>query len=192
MGDDCSTGVAFTRDPANGENVFYGEYLINAQGEDVVAGIRTPKAIAELKKEMPKAHKELLAVRKKLEKHFRDMQDFEFTVESNKLYMLQTRNGKRTGLAAVRIAYELVQEKLINTKIALKKIPADSISSLLVAIFDQAAINKAKALTAGLPAGPGAATGKICFTAQTAEDVANKGGTPSFAALKPLQKTFVG
>ena len=176
MGDSCATGVAFTRDPANGEKVFYGEYLINAQGEDVVAGIRTPKPIAQLKDEMPLAHADLEAVRKKLEKHFKDMQDFEFTVENGKLYMLQTRNGKRTGLAAVRIAYELVKEKLIDQKTALKKIPADSISSLLVAVFDPAAVKKAKVLATGLPAGPGAAAGKICFTAPEAEAVAAKGG----------------
>ena len=176
MGDTCATGVAFTRDPANGEKIFYGEYLINAQGEDVVAGIRTPKPIAELKEEMPKAHADLEAVRKKLEKHFKDMQDFEFTVEDGKLYMLQTRNGKRTGLAAVRIAVELVKEKLIDQKTALKKIPADSISSLLVAVFDSTAVNNAKVLTNGLPAGPGAASGEICFTANEAEAVAAKGG----------------
>ena len=139
MGEDCATGVAFTRDPANGEKVFYGEYLINAQGEDVVAGIRTPNPIAQLKEEMPNAHKDLEAVRVKLEKHFKDMQDFEFTVQNNKLYMLQTRNGKRTGLAAVRIAVELNKERLIDQQTALMKIPADSISSLLVAVFDPAA-----------------------------------------------------
>ncbi|MFP4351209.1 MAG: pyruvate, phosphate dikinase [Puniceicoccaceae bacterium] len=175
-GDNSATGVAFTRDPANGEKVFYGEYLINAQGEDVVAGIRTPKPIARLKEEMPKAHAELEQVRARLEKHFKDMQDFEFTVEDGKLYMLQTRNGKRTGLAAVRIAVELVKERLINRKTALLKIPADSISSLLVAVFDEKAIKKAQLLATGLPAGPGAATGKICFTANRAEEVAKAGG----------------
>ncbi len=176
MGEDCATGVAFTRDPANGEKVFYGEYLINAQGEDVVAGIRTPKPIAQLKDEMPKAYDELESVRAKLERHFKDMQDFEFTVENRKLYMLQTRNGKRTGLAAVRIAVEMNKEKLIDQKTALKKIPADSISSLLVAVFDPAAVKKASVLTTGLPAGPGAAAGKICFSAEKAEAVANAGG----------------
>lgn len=176
MGDDCATGVAFTRDPANGEKVFYGEYLINAQGEDVVAGIRTPKPIAQLKKEMPKAHADLETVRAKLEQHFKDMQDFEFTVQSGKLYMLQTRNGKRTGLAAVRIAVELNKEKLIDQKTALKKIPSDSISSLLVPVFDPVAEKKAKVLATGLPAGPGAASGKICFTADKAEAIANAGG----------------
>ena len=169
MGDDCATGVAFTRDPANGEKVFYGEYLINAQGEDVVAGVRTPKPIAQLADEMPHAHKELEAVRKKLERHFRDMQDFEFTVESNNLYMLQTRNGKRTGLAAVRIAVEMNKEKLMTEKVALSKIPAESIDSLLVPIFDPKAEAAAKAISAGLPAGPGAASGHIVFSASMAE-----------------------
>ncbi|NDV60914.1 pyruvate, phosphate dikinase [Puniceicoccales bacterium CK1056] len=169
MGDDCATGVAFTRDPANGEKVFYGEYLINAQGEDVVAGVRTPKPIAQLADEMPHAHKELEVVRKKLEKHFRDMQDFEFTVESNTLYMLQTRNGKRTGLAAVRIAVEMNKERLMTEKVALSKIPAESIDSLLVPIFDPKAEAASKAIAAGLPAGPGAASGHIVFSASTAE-----------------------
>ena len=176
MGNDCATGVAFTRDPANGEKVFYGEYLINAQGEDVVAGIRTPKPIAQLATEMPKAHKELEQVRKRLESHFKDMQDFEFTIENKKLYMLQTRNGKRTGLAAVRIAVELVKEHKLSQKAALKKIPADSIASLLVAIFDEKARKQAKFLASGLPAGPGAASGKICFTADKAEAAVHAGG----------------
>ena len=135
-GDTSATGVAFTRDPANGENRFYGEYLINAQGEDVVAGVRTPHKISQLAEEMPKAYKELLSIRAKLEKHFRDMQDFEFTIEENKLYMLQTRNGKRTGLSAVRIAVEMTKEGFMNEKTAVLKIPADSISSLLVPVFD--------------------------------------------------------
>ena len=128
MGESSATGVAFTRDPASGEKVFYGEYLINAQGEDVVAGVRTPKPVAMLAKEMPAAHKELLKVRELLESHFRDMQDLEFTVEDNRLFILQTRNGKRTGLAAVRIAVEMVKEKLISREDAIRRIPADSLS----------------------------------------------------------------
>lgn len=152
-GETSATGVAFTRDPANGENEFYGEYLINAQGEDVVAGVRTPHKISYLSKEMPKAFKELLAIRKKLEHHFKDMQDFEFTIEENKLYMLQTRNGKRTGLAAVRIAVEMNKEKFMDEKTAVLKIPADSISSLLVPVFDPAAVKKAKVIAKGLAAG---------------------------------------
>jgi len=169
MGEDCATGVAFTRDPANGEKVFYGEYLINAQGEDVVAGVRTPKPILELSEEMPKAFKELEKVRRKLERHFRDMQDFEFTIENDKLYMLQTRNGKRTGLAAVRIAVEMNLEKLMPEKKALLKIPAESIDSLLVPVFDPKAEAAAKVIASGLPAGPGAASGHIVFSAKAAE-----------------------
>ncbi len=175
MGETSATGVAFTRDPANGEKVFYGEYLINAQGEDVVAGVRTPKPIAELKKEMPHAYDELEEVRGRLEAHFKDMQDFEFTVEDNTLYMLQTRNGKRTGLAAVRIAAEMVKEKLIDEKTAVQRIPPDSISSLLVPVFDTTKLKKVKLLTTGLPAGPGAATGLIVFSASAAERLVQDG-----------------
>lgn len=175
MGDTSSSGVAFTRDPANGEKVFYGEYLINAQGEDVVAGVRTGQPIANLKNDQPKVFAELVQVCKKLENHFRDMQDFEFTVEDNKLYMLQTRNGKRTGLAAVRIATEMVKEKLIDEKTAVKRIPADSISSLLVPIFDEAELKKVKPLTVGLPAGPGAASGRIVFSSAGAEREVSQG-----------------
>lgn len=174
-GDTSATGVAFTRDPANGENVFYGEYLINAQGEDVVAGVRDALPIAMLQKDMPKAFKELVAIRSKLEKHFRDMQDFEFTIEDNKLFMLQTRNGKRTGMAAVRIAVEMNKQKFMDEKTALKKIPADSISSLLVPVFDAVAAKKAKLLAKGLNAGPGAATGRVVFTASKAELENSKG-----------------
>lgn len=175
MGDDSATGVAFTRDPANGEKIFYGEYLINAQGEDVVAGVRTPKPIAELAEEMPKAYHELDAIRKTLEKHFKDMQDFEFTIESNHLYMLQTRNGKRTGLAAVRIAVEMVNEGLIDQKTAVLRIPADSISSLLVPVFDVHGRKKAQLIGHGLPAGPGAASGQVVFSASMAEQLEQKG-----------------
>ena len=117
-----ATGVCFTRDPATGENVFYGEFLVNAQGEDVVAGIRTPQKIEELGKVLPKAYKELLEIRKKLEKHYKDMQDIEFTIENGKLYMLQSRNGKRTGFAGVRIAVEMVDEKLITKEEALRRV----------------------------------------------------------------------
>lgn len=174
-GQTSATGVAFTRDPANGANEFYGEYLINAQGEDVVAGVRTPNKISDLAKEMPKAYKQLLEIRKKLEKHFRDMQDFEFTIEENKLFMLQTRNGKRTGLSAVRIAVEMNKERFMNEKTALLKIPADSVSSLLVPVFDSSAVKKAKVLTKGLPAGPGAASGMVVFAASQAELLNSQG-----------------
>ena len=174
-GDDSATGVAFTRDPANGEKVFYGEYLMNAQGEDVVAGHRTPNAISQLAEEMPKSFKDLEKVRSKLEKHFKDMQDFEFTIEKNKLFILQTRNGKRTGLAAVRIAVEMQKERLMNVETALLKIPAESIDSLLVPVFDPKALKAATVITTGLPAGPGGATGRIAFTAAQAEIETRKG-----------------
>lgn len=174
-GDNSATGVAFTRDPANGEKSFYGEYLINAQGEDVVAGLRTPKPIAAMKKEMPASFAALEKVRTKLERHFKDMQDFEFTIEDGRLFMLQTRNGKRTGLAAIRIAVEMVKEKLMDQRTALLKIPAESVDTLLVPIFDARAQKEAKMIGKGLPAGPGAATGRIAFTAAAAEVETRKG-----------------
>lgn len=174
-GDTSATGVAFTRDPANGEKVFYGEYLINAQGEDVVAGVRTPHPIAHMKKSMPKSFKDLEKVRNKLEGHFKDMQDFEFTIENGRLFILQTRNGKRTGLAAVRIAVEMQKERLMSQETALLKIPAESIDSLLVPVFDPKALKAATVIAKGLPAGPGAATGRIAFTAAAAEAETRKG-----------------
>ncbi len=174
-GETSATGVAFTRDPASGEKVFYGEYLINAQGEDVVAGVRTPKPVAQLAKEMPAAHKELLKVRELLEKHFRDMQDLEFTVEENKLYILQTRNGKRTGLAAVRIAVEMVSERLITREEAIKRVPADSLAHVLAPIFDRQSVRGATKIATGLAAGPGAASGRVVFNAKDAVDLAHKG-----------------
>ncbi|MDZ4743079.1 MAG: pyruvate, phosphate dikinase [Verrucomicrobiota bacterium] len=174
-GNDSGSGVAFTRDPANGEKVFYGEFLINAQGEDVVAGVRTPEPVKKLNDIMPKSYAELEKVRKTLEAHFRDMQDFEFTIEEGKLFMLQTRNGKRTGLAALRIAAEMVKEKLITTEEAVRRIPADSLSQVLAPIFDAEAVTKAELLSKGLPAGPGAASGKIYFNAERAVEAAERG-----------------
>ncbi len=174
-GEDCASGVAFTRDPANGEKAFYGEYLVNAQGEDVVAGVRTPHAIADMKRDLPHSYHDLEKVRSKLERHFKDMQDFEFTIENGHLYILQTRNGKRTGLSAVRIAVEMQRERLINQQTALLKIPAESIDSLLVPVFDPKALKTAKLVGKGLPAGPGAATGRIAFSAATAELKSRKG-----------------
>ncbi|MDR0418151.1 MAG: pyruvate, phosphate dikinase [Puniceicoccales bacterium] len=175
MGDNCATGVAFTRNPANGMHEFYGEYLINAQGEDVVAGIRTPRPISALKNDMPKVFEQLISVCKTLEDHFCDMQDLEFTIEQDKLYMLQTRNGKRTGLAAVRIAVEMVDEGRISKEEAVRRIPADSISSLLVPVFDEAEKKNLKKLAIGLPAGPGAACGKVYFSAKKAEEIHAQG-----------------
>ena len=174
-GASSGSGVAFTRDPATGENVFWGEFMMNAQGEDVVAGVRTPDPVVKLKKVLPSAHKELLRICKVLEKHFRDVQDFEFTIEEEKVYMLQTRNGKRTGLAAVRIACEMVKERLITWKDAVKRIPADDLDQLLAPVFDQAAMKKVKTIAKGLPAGPGAATGKVYFNADRAEAAKAKG-----------------
>ena len=181
LGDDCATGVALTRDGALGVPGYCGDYLINAQGEDVVAGIRTPEKIEEtLAKVMPDAHKQLNEIGKTLEKHYKDVQDIEFTVQKGKVWMLQTRNAKRTGFAAVRIAVDMVEEGLIDEKTALspKRIPADDLNQLLQPIFDAAGKKKALAagqgLTKGINAGPGAATGKIVFHADDAERMYNE------------------
>ena len=174
-GERSGSGVAFTRDPASGEKVFYGEFLMNAQGEDVVAGVRTPDPVAKLEKVMPHAYHELEEVRKALESHFKDMQDFEFTIQDGKLFMLQTRNGKRTGLAAVRIACEMVKEKLIDWQTAVMRVPAEQLEQVLAPIFDRAAVRSAKVIARGLPAGPGAASGKIYFNADRAVEAASKG-----------------
>jgi pyruvate,orthophosphate dikinase len=174
-GDKSGSGVAFTRDPATGEKVFYGEFLINAQGEDVVAGVRTPKPIAELIKVMPEAAKELARVRQTLESHFRDVQDFEFTIEDGKVFMLQTRNGKRTGLAAVRFAVEMEKEGLISWQEAVQRVPAEQLDQVLAPVFDRDAIKSAECIAKGLPAGPGAATGKVYFNADRAVEAAHRG-----------------
>ncbi|XHR31317.1 MAG: pyruvate, phosphate dikinase [Chthoniobacteraceae bacterium] len=174
-GDESGSGVAFTRDPATGEKVFYGEFLINAQGEDVVAGVRTPEPVRELKKQMPKAFAELDRIRKVLETHFKDVQDFEFTIQAGTVFMLQTRNGKRTGIAAVRFAVEMEKEGLIDWKTAVGRVPADQLDQVLAPIFDRGAIKAAKAIGTGLPAGPGAATGIIYFNADRAVAAAAKG-----------------
>jgi pyruvate,orthophosphate dikinase len=167
MGDDCATGVAFTRNPSTGENKFYGEFLINAQGEDVVAGIRTPIPCEDMKKILPKSYRELMVIKDLLEKRYRDVQDFEFTIERTKLYMLQTRNGKRTAAAAVRIAVEMVKQKLIDQKTAVLRVDPASLDQLLHPTFDPKAHRDV--LARGLPASPGAAVGKIAFTAEEAE-----------------------
>jgi pyruvate,orthophosphate dikinase len=182
MGDDSGTGVAFTRDPATGDKVFYGEYLINAQGEDVVAGIRTPKKIAELHKDMPAVYKQLDDIRGTLEKHYRDVQDIEFTIQKGKLWMLQTRNGKRTGFAAVRFAVDMVQEGLIKNEEALStsRIPPDDLNQLLQPLFDpdakRQAVKEGRLLAKGINAGPGAASGRIKFHAEDAEAWVHKHG----------------
>jgi pyruvate,orthophosphate dikinase len=174
-GEDSGSGVAFTRNPANGANEFYGEFLINAQGEDVVAGVRTPEPVSKLKAQMPKSYAELMAVRKTLESHFKDVQDIEFTVQSGKLFMLQTRNGKRTAAAGLKFAMDMVKEKLITPETAVLRNPADQLDQLLAPIFDLAEVKKAKVIATGLPAGPGAATGKIYFNADRAVQAADKG-----------------
>ncbi len=173
LGDDSGTGVAFTRDPATGENVFYGEFLVNAQGEDVVAGIRTPQPILEMKKVFPKMHAELVEVRQKLEKHYRDMQDFEFTIEQGKLYMLQTRNGKRTAKAAVKIAVDMEKEGLISRDTAILQVDPNALNQLLHKAFDPK--HKYNAVTRGLAASPGAAVGKVVFNAERAKELADEG-----------------
>jgi pyruvate, orthophosphate dikinase len=178
LGNTSGTGVAFTRNPSTGEKRFYGEYLINAQGEDVVAGIRTPEPIERLERESPAAWKQLISIQKKLEGHFRDMQDIEFTVEDGRLFMLQCRAGKRTGPAAVRIAADLVKERLIEPNEALLRIDPESLNQLLAPVFDGAALAAARSaghlLTRGLNAGPGAATGRIAFNASRAESMAKE------------------
>jgi len=173
MGDDSGTGVAFTRNPATGENLLFGDYLANAQGEDVVAGIRTPKHIDELKEDMPAIYNQFVEVAQKLEKHYRDMQDLEFTVERGKLWMLQTRNGKRTGPAGVRIAVEMVKEGLIDERTALMRIPAGDLDQLLHKMVDPKA--KLNVVTKGINASPGAASGKVVFTPKEAELAKEKG-----------------
>lgn len=185
MGDDCATGVAFTRDPSTGENYFYGEYLVNAQGEDVVAGIRTPQSLTiagrekegsdlpSMEETMPEVFQQLVDVRNKLEKHYKDMQDIEFTVQQGKLYMLQTRNGKRTAAAALKIAVDMVEEKLISQDDALLRIDANSLDQLLHPTLDPNA--ERFVIGKGLPASPGAASGQLVFSADEAEHMANNG-----------------
>src|SRR5262245_27013679 len=174
-GEQSGSGVAFTRDPATGEKVFYGEFLMNAQGEDVVAGVRTPDPVAQLKQKQSASYHELERIRKVLESHFKDMQDFEFTIQEGKVFMLQTRNGKRTGVAAVRIACEMVKEKLIDWETAVTRVPADQLDQVLAPIFDRTALKGAQAIATGLPAGPGAASGKIYFNAERAVEASSKG-----------------
>jgi pyruvate,orthophosphate dikinase len=174
-GETSGSGVAFTRNPANGTNEFYGEFLINAQGEDVVAGVRTPEPVLKLKDQMPKSYAELLKVRAILEKHFKDVQDIEFTIQEGKLFMLQTRNGKRTAMAALKFSIDMVKEKLIDWKTAIMRNPADQLEQLLAPVFDLAEVKKAKVIATGLPAGPGAATGKIYFNADRAVAAEQRG-----------------
>ncbi|MGY8769195.1 MAG: pyruvate, phosphate dikinase [Pirellulales bacterium] len=170
MGVDSGTGVAFTRNPSTGQNKFYGEFLINAQGEDVVAGIRTPQPVSEMSKWKKAVYKQLLSIKDILEAHYKDVQDIEFTIENSVLFMLQTRAGKRTGAAAVKIACDMVKEGLIDKKTALLRIPANDLTQLLLPSFDAAGKKTAKVLTRGLPASPGASVGALAFTADEAVD----------------------
>jgi pyruvate,orthophosphate dikinase len=174
-GDRSGSGVAFTRNPANGVKEFYGEFLINAQGEDVVAGVRTPEPVLQLKNHLPDAFTELDNIRKTLETHFKDVQDFEFTIQDGKVFMLQTRNGKRTAFAALKFSIDMVKEKLIDWQTAIKRNPADQLDQLLAPIFDAKAEKAAKVIAKGLPAGPGAGSGKLYLNADRAAAAAEKG-----------------
>ena len=175
MGDTSGTGVAFTRNAATGEKMIFGEYLINAQGEDVVAGVRTPKPIATLEQDMPEVYVQFMEIANKLEQHYKDMQDMEFTIEKGKLYFLQTRNGKRTANAALKIAVDMVDEGLLTTDEALLRVEPKQLDQLLHPAFDQKALKAAKALGKGLPASPGAGAGKVYFTAEEAKAAADAG-----------------
>ena len=175
MGDTSATGVGFTRDPGSGEKVFYGEFLINAQGEDVVAGIRTPEPISDLEQVLPEAYAQLRQITTDLEKHYKDMQDFEFTIQDKKLYMLQTRNGKRTGPAAVRIAVDMVEEGMITKKDAILRVAPSQLDQLLHPVFDPKTIKELVKVTTGISASPGAAVGRVAFSAEDAVELAASG-----------------
>ncbi len=175
MGDTSCTGVGFTRDPGSGEKTFYGEFLVNAQGEDVVAGIRTPQAISELKDWNADVYNQLFEITQRLEQHYKDMQDFEFTVQDGTLYMLQTRNGKRTGPAAVRVAVEMFEEGLIDEKTAVQRVAPSQLDQLLHPVFDPVSVKKLTKLATGIDASPGASVGRLAFTAEAAVEMAPKG-----------------
>ncbi|MBV9441485.1 MAG: pyruvate, phosphate dikinase, partial [Acidobacteriaceae bacterium] len=175
MGDNSGTGVGFTRNPSTGEHTFYGEFLVNAQGEDVVAGIRTPQPIEELKNVMPEAYNQLREITSNLENHYRDVQDFEFTIEQGKLYMLQTRNGKRTGPAAVRVAVDMVEEGLISKPEAVQRVAPNQLDQLLHPVLDPAMRKGLQKIATGLPASPGAAVGRAAFSSEDAVELAKKG-----------------
>ena len=188
MGDTSGTGVAFTRNPSTGEKGIYGEYLINAQGEDVVAGVRTPQPIAKLAEDLPECYKEFIEIAQRLENHYRDMQDMEFTIQEGKLYFLQTRSGKRTAPAAIKIACDLVDEGMISSEEAVLRIDAKSLDQLLHPMFDQDALAQGKIIGEALPASPGAAAGKVYFTAEDAKK-AGKGGKGERVILVRLETT---
>ena len=192
MGDTSGTGVAFTRNPATGEKLIFGEYLINAQGEDVVAGIRTPNPIATLEKDMPEAYKQFMDIAQTLEKHYRDMQDMEFTIEDKKLFFLQTRNGKRTAAAALKIAVDMVDEKMITEKEAVARVEPKQLDALLHPVFDAGSLKASKVLTTGLPASPGAAAGKVYFTAEEAKAAKEAGNRVVLARLETSPEDIEG
>ena len=192
MGNDSATGVAFSRNPATGENVMYGEYLVNAQGEDVVAGIRTPQPMAQMQQEMPQSYGEFAAFANQLEQHYKDVQDMEFTVERGKLWLLQTRNGKRTGMAAVKIAVDLVNEGVIDKATALTRVKPDALNQFLFPIVDTKAAAKAGVLAKGLAAGPGAASGKIVLDPDQAAERAEKGETVILIRTETAPEDFHG
>ncbi|MCI9243597.1 MAG: pyruvate, phosphate dikinase, partial [Lawsonibacter sp.] len=192
MGDDCGTGVAFTRNPATGEKKLMGEFLTNAQGEDVVAGVRTPMPIQEMAEKFPEAFAQFTDVCQKLEDHYRDMQDMEFTVEHGKLYMLQTRNGKRTAAAALKIACDLVDEGMIDEKKAVAMIDPRNLDTLLHPQFDPEALKKATPVATALPASPGAACGKIVFTAEDAKEWASRGEKVCLVRLETSPEDIEG
>ncbi len=192
MGDTSGTGVAFTRNPSTGEKKLYGEFLVNAQGEDVVAGIRTPKPISELEQVMPEVYKQFTDIATKLENHYRDMQDMEFTIENGKLFMLQTRNGKRTASAAIKIACDLVREGMIDKNKALLYVDPQQLDALLHATFDPAALKATKPVANGLPASPGAASGKVCFTPEKAVEEYGKGNPTILVRLETSPEDIEG
>ena len=190
MGNDCATGVAFTRNPSTGQKKLYGEYLINAQGEDVVAGIRTPEPVAKLKRKMPLAYDQFTKVCTQLEKHYKDMQDLEFTIQKGRLWMLQTRNGKRTAAAAVKIAVDLVKERLITQTEALQRVKPEDLDQLLHPTFDAA--SKTEVIGQGLPASPGAASGQVVFHADEAEELAATGAKVILVRLETSPEDIGG
>ncbi len=192
MGDTSGTGVAFTRNPATGEKKIFGEYLINAQGEDVVAGIRTPKSIETLKQDMPEVYAQFMDIAQNLENHYRDMQDMEFTIEDKKLYFLQTRNGKRTAAAALKVAVDMVDEGMITEQEAVLKVDPKQLEALLHPVFEDKKLRKATVLTTGLPASPGAAAGKVYFTAEDAKAAAENGDRVVLARLETSPEDIEG
>lgn len=192
MGDTSGTGVAFTRDPATGERKLYGEFLMNAQGEDVVAGIRTPQTIDQLREVMPDVYEQFAKIAETLETHYKDMQDMEFTIERGKLFMLQTRNGKRTAAAAMRVAVEMVEEGLNTKEEAINKIDPKQLDALLHPTFEPAALKAAEAVAHGLPASLGAATGRIYFTAEEATIAHARGEAVLLVRLETSPEDLAG